>query len=129
MHISYFLCCLALILSAQPPQATLQTSSGEPIYKIAAGNGVKPAKPLYTPEPEYSEKARKKRIQGVVTLEGYVAPDGRYHDAKVVVSLEKGLDENALAAVKTWRFSPCTKDDKPVNCSMKVEISYHLFHR
>lgn len=117
---------LALLLVAQSPQTPTQTPSGEPIYKVGSETGVKPAKPLHTPQPEYSEEARRKRIEGALTVEGYIGTDGKYHNVKVIVPLEKSLDDNALAAVKKWKFSPCTKDDKPVNCNMQVEISYHL---
>jgi protein TonB len=126
MYVLTFLWSLALFLPAQPAQTPSQTPSGEPIYKIAPENGIRPARVLYAPEPDYSLTARRNRIQGVVTLEGYIAPDGKYHSVRVIVPLEKSLDENALAAVKKWKFAPCRKDDKPVNCTMKVEVSYRL---
>ena len=86
-------------------------------------------RPLKTPEPEYSESARKKKIQGTVTLSIIVGGDGHTHDVKVVDSLEPSLDSQAVDAVKHWRFAPCTKDGKPVACQMKVEVAYHLYER
>jgi TonB family protein len=91
--------------------------------------GVTPPRALQTPEPEYSESARKKRIQGTVTLSLIVGTDGRTYKIQVVDPLEPSLDENAIEAVKTWKFAPATKDDKPVAVAMKVEVAYHLYTR
>src|SRR5215467_16157420 len=43
-------------------------------------SGVIAPKALYTPEPEFSEEARKAKYQGVVTLDIVVGPDGRVHN-------------------------------------------------
>jgi feruloyl esterase len=91
--------------------------------------GVAPPRPLQTPEPEYSESARKKRIQGIVTLLLIVGTDGRTYNIKVVGPLEPSLDDNAIEAVKTWKFAPATKDGKLVAVQMKIEVDYRLYTR
>lgn len=116
----YFLAMPSFVIAQQP-------SAPEKIYPI--GNGVTPPKPLYTPQPEFTKKARKKKIQGTVIVEGYVGTDGKFHNGKVVRPVEKGLDANALAAVNRWTFFPCTKEGQAVNCTMKVEVSYNLYQR
>ena len=119
---------LTALVTAQAPQEKLPTTpSGEPIYKLAPGNGIRPPRAIYTPEPDFSERARKKQIQGTVKISGYVGTDGKFHNAKVLQSVEKGLDDNALAVVQRWKFTPCTRDGQPVNCSTAVEISYNLY--
>ena len=52
--------------------------------------------------------------------------DGRVHNARVVKSLEPTLDARALEAVKTWKFTPSTKDGKPVAVEMEIEVRYDL---
>jgi len=98
----------------------------EPMYKAGA-KGVKPAKPLLTPEPQWPESARKKQFEGVIVLEGYVGTDGNFHDAKVIRSLQPALDAAAVEAVGKWKFKPCTKDGTPVNCKTNLEIAFNLF--
>jgi periplasmic protein TonB len=90
-------------------------------------DGIIMPKPIFTPEPDYSEHARKKKIQGTVTLEGYVGTDGVFHDVHITKPLEKSLDANAVAAVARWKFKPCTKDGRLVNCYLGVEVGFHLF--
>jgi protein TonB len=38
-----------------------------------------------------------------------------------------GLDEKAVAAVRTWRFEPAMKDGHPVAVQMSVEVNFHLY--
>jgi TonB family protein len=90
-------------------------------------SGVSAPKPLYTPEPEFSEEARKAKYQGVVTLDIVVGPDGRVHNAKVVHSLGMGLDEKAIETVRTWKFDPAKKDGRAVACAFNVEVDFHLY--
>jgi len=52
--------------------------------------------------------------------------DGRAHDIKVQRSLDSGLDEKAIEAVKQWRFSPGTEYGKPVVIPATIEIKFRL---
>jgi TonB family protein len=78
-------------------------------------------KPLYHPDPEYTDRARRKKISGMVLLLIVVTPEGRVRDAKVTASPDKDLDRQALKAVSTWRFQPATKYGKPVPVRIAVE--------
>ena len=88
---------------------------------------VKAPRALYTPDPQYSKSARKKKIQGTVTLSTVIGIDGRTRDVKVVKSLEPSLDANAIEAVKTWKFAPATKDGRPVAVQMRLSVDYQLW--
>jgi periplasmic protein TonB len=90
-------------------------------------DGIVMPKPVFTPEPDFSEHARKKKIQGTVKLAGYVGTDGAFHDVHITQPLEKSLDANALAAVNRWKFKPCSKDGRLVNCHLEVEVGFYLF--
>jgi TonB family protein len=82
---------------------------------------------IYSPEPEFSEEARRSKYQGEVTLLATIGADGRPRDLLVVRSLGMGLDEKALEAVRTWRFEPGKKDGRPVAVQMNIIVSFHLF--
>jgi protein TonB len=91
------------------------------------GKGVTPPRGIYTPDPEFSEEARKAKYQGTCTLMIVVAADGRPTNIRVVNSLGMGLDEKAIETVRTWRFEPGQKDGHAVNVEMAVEVDFHLY--
>jgi len=93
-------------------------------YKI--GGGVSAPVPVYRPEPEYSEEARKAKWQGAVLLQLVVDENGVPQDIKVIRSLGLGLDQKAIEAVQKWRFKPGQKDGKAVPVSANIEVNFRL---
>jgi len=91
------------------------------------GGGVSPPRAIFSPDPEYSEEARKAKYQGTVVVWIVVGPDGRVHEAKVQRSIGLGLDEKALEAVKLWKFDPALKDGRAVPVAVSVEVNFHLY--
>ena len=91
------------------------------------GEGVSAPRAIYTPEPEFSEEARKIKHQGAVILLATIGADGHPHDLTVVRSLGMGLDEKALEAVSTWRFEPAQKNGHPVAVKMNIIVNFRLF--
>jgi len=81
---------------------------------------------LYQVEPEFSEEARKAKLQGVVMLYGEVDTNGWLRNIRVTRGLGLGLEEKAIAAVKQWRFRPGTRDGKPVVAAAAIEVNFHL---
>jgi TonB family protein len=95
----------------------------EPVYKV--GNGVKPPRMHFHPQPEYNEEARLAHVTGTVVLGIVVTSKGDVTLMRVLQSLGNGLDENAIEAVRTWKFKPATKDGKPVSTEVAVEVAFH----
>ncbi len=99
--------------------------TGGGAYRV--GGGVSGPKLIYQPDPEYSEEARKAKYQGTCVLWVVVGADGKPRDIRVARTLGLGLDEKAIEAVKTWRFEPGKKDDKPVATMINVEVTFRLY--
>jgi len=76
--------------------------------------------------PTYSEKARRAHLEGVVTLGLEVDDKGNTRDIRVVKSVGGGLDEEAIKAVKRWKFESGTYEGKPVSVRLNVEVSFRL---
>jgi protein TonB len=91
------------------------------------GGGVSAPRPIYDPDPEYSEEARRAKYQGKVLLWVIVGPDGRPHDIRVQRSLGMGLDEKAIEAVRQWKFEPSMKEGHPVAVQVNIEVSFRLY--
>jgi TonB family protein len=77
-------------------------------------------------DPEYSDTARKARVQGNVVLVIEVWEDGRAHNIRLESGLGLGLDEAAVKAVEQWRFKPGTKDGVPVRVGARVDVHFRL---
>lgn len=98
---------------------------GGGVFRV--GGGVSAPKAIYSPDPEYSEEARKAKYQGVCVLSLIVGPDGKPRDIKVARSLGLGLDEKAMEAVNQWKFEPAMKDGRPVAVAINVEVQFRLY--
>lgn len=98
---------------------------GGGVFKV--GGGVSAPKAIFSPDPEYSEEARKAKYQGVCVLSLIVGPDGKPREVRVARSLGLGLDEKAIQAVNQWKFDPAQKDGKPVAVAINVEVTFRLY--
>ncbi|MGH9575280.1 MAG: energy transducer TonB [Candidatus Acidiferrales bacterium] len=97
-------------------------------YPTAGIGGYGTPSCLYCPNAQFSDEAVKAKYQGTVLVSAIIGADGRVLDAKVVKSLGLGLDENAVAAVKTWRFKPALgPDGKPTAVRQTIEVVFHLY--
>lgn len=110
-----------------PPSVAVQ-SSGEGVHRMSEPGMVAP-KPIYQPEPEFSEASRKKKKQGSVNISLVVGTNGLPRDLKVTCSSLPDSNQNAIDAVKQWKFAPATQDGKPVAVAIAVEVSFHLYNR
>jgi bla regulator protein blaR1 len=77
-------------------------------------------------KPQYSERAKKEKVQGEVLMECVVKADGTVGDKKVVKSLDPDLDQAALDAAAQWLFEPGTRDGKPVNVLVTIAMAFTL---
>ncbi|MGA2356071.1 MAG: energy transducer TonB [Terriglobales bacterium] len=82
---------------------------------------------IFAPNPEYTEQARKKKINGTVLLSLTVTVDGTTRDIKLVKGVGYGLDEKAVEAVSRWKFTPALKDGQPIEKEISVEVDFHLY--
>jgi TonB family protein len=97
---------------------------GGPVFLI--GGGVTPPVIVTQIQPEYSDDARKARVQGTVELVIIVQTDGTVKLDRVVNSLGYGLDQRAIEAVTRWRFLPGKRDGVPVATRIGVAVNFSL---
>jgi TonB family protein len=111
----------------QPPgESGSAYAAGAKVFHLG-DHALTPPKILYHPEPNFSETARSRKVQGVVGLNVVVDPTGKVRNIKIVHPLGLGLDESAVATVGTWRFQPATKDGQPVAVAVYIEVDFHLY--
>jgi TonB family protein len=91
------------------------------------GGNISAPRATYTPEPEFSEEARKAKYGGTAVLNIMVDKDGNVSRISVLRALGMGLDAEAMNRVRTWRFSPAMRGNEPVAVQMNVEVSFNLY--
>jgi len=98
---------------------------GGGIYKV--GGGISAPTAVSSPDPDYTEEARRAKKQGTCVLWLIVDSTGHPRDVRVIRGLGFGLDAKALEAVKQWKFQPALKDGRPVDVQISVEVEFHLY--
>jgi TonB family protein len=79
--------------------------------------------------PKYTKAAQRAELQGTVVLYAVVEADGSVSTARVTRSLDPGLDQEAIKAVKQWKYQPGTKDGRPVRVAATIEVEFRLLRR
>ena len=83
--------------------------------------------PVVRVAPAYPRRAKQARIQGWVTMEVLIRPDGTVSNAKVMESDPPRLfDDAAIAAMQRWKFRPKMVDGSPVAQRAKQTIEFKL---
>ena len=99
----------------------------EPPTEILRVTGdVRAPVPLDQPEPRYTELARRHRVEGLVILDATLDAEGRVTDVQVMRGLPMGLEQEAVTAVRRWRYSPATLHGVPVPVRITVTVTYRL---
>lgn len=100
--------------------------AAEPEGPIRVGGDVKPPEKIAAPSPQYTEIARKARIQGVVIVEAIIDKEGNVTNVKILKGLPMGLDTAAADAVQKWKFKPATLNGKPVAVIYNLTVNFRL---
>ncbi len=132
---------LATAQSAQTntqPQPGMVDGAQQPIDAPAQGRqnsrrsttweaDVSAPKLIYAPDPEFTEKARKAKYQGVCVISTIVDAQGKPTRVQVVRHLGMGLDKKAVEAVKQYTFTPAMRFGQPVAVEVNIEVNFRLY--
>jgi len=88
--------------------------------------GIGAAEPTcdYTPDPQYTVKAKRANVKGTVVVSTIVGVDGRLRHISIVRSLGYGLDEAAVKALHRWHCKPNTHNGKPTPTHVQIEVNF-----
>jgi TonB family protein len=115
---------LALCFVTGPVAARVPQGAQSPVYE--PGNGVSAPVVVKDVKPQYTADAMRAKVEGTVVLACVVKTDGSIGDVKVARSLDAGLDQEAIKAIKQWRFKPGLKDGKAVAVRVSIEMTFTL---
>lgn len=118
---------LPMVLEIAQPR---DNSTGEPcrwpLYTPPA-KVVTPPKPIFTPEPDFTDRARRARTGGNARVLLGLGADGNVKRACLLDAVQPDLGEQAVQTVRTWRFEPARRNGEPVSYEVAVEVSFNLY--
>jgi TonB family protein len=100
----------------------------ENIYKLAAPEGGRKAfKNYLVQNVKYPQQAIENKIQGKVTVQFTVGPDGLLYDFKVVKGIGYGCDEEVIRLIKQGpKWTATSRNDTPLTGKVKVRLKFAL---
>jgi TonB family protein len=108
------------------PSAIGYVSAGVDLTGLKVLSVTMPPQRLSAVPARYTERARRFRVEGTVTLEIEVDTNGDVGDIKVLEGLPHGLTQEAERAVKQWKYRPASRDGRPVASTVKVHVRFTL---
>jgi TonB family protein len=91
------------------------------------GGKVSPPIVLKAVDPQFTDDAKRRGIQGICFIAVIVDATGKPQNPRVVKSLDPGLDLKAIEAIKKFRFKPALKEGVPVPVMITVEVNFRLY--
>lgn len=95
------------------------------IYRV--GGAVQAPVLVYRVDPEYTNRARKKKVSAGIQVDLIVDAKGVPQNVVVVRTVGFGLDEAAVKALKQYRFKPALREGVAVPVYLSVEVTFHIF--
>jgi protein TonB len=92
---------------------------------VRVGGAVTAPKLIDVVRPEYPLLARQARLAGIVILEAHVGVDGRVKEVTPLRGPPLLVDE-AVAAIKQWRYRPLLLNGAPVEFVLTVTVTFSL---
>lgn len=99
---------------------------GSLVEGSALGEEIKPALPIYGPQPEVAPYELPTGLQGDIVVEITIDAQGSVVETSLVRGLGHGLDEKVLAVLQNWRFHPATRDGVPI--PSRQDVYFHFPH-
>jgi len=90
------------------------------------GGSVSPPRVIREVKPTFTADALARKVQGRVLLELVVNRLGRVENVRVVRPLDPGLDEQAIAAARQWRFEPGRLAGTPVDVVVTLALDFWI---
>jgi len=105
--------------TAPPPPRPHQTGP------LRVGGNVQAARIINRVQPVYPPLARQTRISGTVRLHAIIGKDGTIQQLEVM-SGHPLLQQNALDAVRQWRYQPTLLNGEPVEVDTTIDVIFSL---
>jgi protein TonB len=103
-----------------------QAAAGADDAPLPVGGAISRPQILKRVQPLYTDSARRIRLQGTVVLQATIDEHGNVIDVQVVKRLPMGLDDEAVKAVRQWKFTPGTLQGRPVKVYFNLTVNFEV---
>lgn len=94
---------------------------------VPVGQVAQPPVLVHRVQPTYPQQARRQNVHGLVLLEAVLDLNGRVEPGVKVIESIPMLDDEAIAAVKRWRFRPArSRSGEPLRVIVEIPIRFVL---
>ncbi len=118
--LSILACALGLLLAGGT--GATRSAEDDPIYLSPE---IKPPERTFFVEPAYPEDLKRAAIEGRVGLQIVVGRTGAVEDV-VIIRSNPAFDEEAVKAVRQWKYRPALQDGKSVKVYQTVVVEFNL---
>jgi periplasmic protein TonB len=108
---------------ASPPPRRTDVHSESPKIKIV--EILNCSQLLHQEKPVYPKEARRKGIQGTVSLSALITRTGAIADVTVIKG-DPLLIPAAIHAAEKWRYTPCVIDSAAVEAKISLDFNFTL---
>jgi TonB family protein len=117
---------MAPALPGAEPQPNDKANSER--LKLVGQNPSVDSKPVAVsyPRPNYTEEARRNKVQGHINMRILVGADGTVKEAIILDGLPDGLNDEALKTARNIKFKPAMKDGNPVDFWIQIYLEFNL---
>ena len=77
------------------------------------------------PNPQYTEKALEREVQGTVVVKCVVSVDGKIHDCRILRGLPF-MDRAVIEALEKRRYTPATQGGRPIEVDYTFKLTLKL---
>lgn len=95
-----------------------------PTCSATAAGQLTPPMKVRDVRPRYKQEWLSQRLEGNILLEARIGTDGTVRGVSVISPVNAELEDEAIAAVSDWRFSPTYLNCEPVEVQMFVTVSF-----
>jgi protein TonB len=110
---------------SSPPAATPAPTQQDVPKRVSVAAGVMRSFQIRKVNPTYPEKARRKRIQGTVTMNAIIDQGGNVASLQLV-SGDPILAKAATEVVKQWKYRPYLLDGHAVEVETVLQVNFAL---
>jgi TonB family protein len=97
-----------------------------PCGNTVVGGNIKPPMKLKDVRPRFRQAWVDANQEASVLLQALIGTDGRVKNVEVVSPVQPDMEEEAIAAVSQWEFSPTYLNCQPIEVRMFVTVAFKL---